>query len=140
MTTQDYRQFSSDSSLHTKQKKRTFIICLVATVKFHLIEWFVDVLMSFQVLPTTPHNVGILLRILGHELTGCQISKHIHLHTTREVLAHTARIPDFQPGRQHGKESRHQQRELRTSKEYAVPLVTRDAFQLTRFYIEHFRQ
>ena len=55
--------------------------------------------MSFQVLPTTPHNVGILLRILGDELTGCQISKLIHLHTTREVFAHTTRIPDFQPGR-----------------------------------------
>ena len=61
-------------------------------------EWFVDVLMSFQVLPTTPHNVGILLRILGYELTGCQISKLIHFHTTREVLARTARVPDFQLG------------------------------------------
>ena len=89
--------------------------------------------MSFQVLPTTPHNVGFLLSLLGHELTGCQISKLIHLHTTREVHVHTARLPGSQPGR-------HQQRELRTSQEYALPLATRDALQLTRFYTERFRQ
>ena len=90
MTTQDYRQFSSDSSLHTKKEKNqggTFITGLKATVRFHLIEWFVDVLMSFQVLPTIPHNVGILLRILG----GCQISKLIHLHTKRERSLHIPR-------------------------------------------------
>ena len=87
-----------------KQQGRTFITWFKATVRFHLIEWFVDVLMSFQVLPTTPHNVEFLLIILGHELTDCQISKLIHLHTTREVHIHTARFPDFQPGRQQGKE------------------------------------
>ena len=70
--------------------------------------------MSFQVLPTTPHNVWFLLSILGHELTGPGRQQ--------------GKQPGFQPGR-------HQQRELRASQEYPVPLVTRNALQLTRFYI-----
>ena len=103
MTTQDYRQFSSDS--YTKETTRRNLHHLTESIcKVYLIEWFVDVLMSFQVLPTTPHIVGFLLSILGRELTGCQISKLIHLHTTGEVRIRTARIPGFQPGRQQGKE------------------------------------
>ena len=88
--------------------------------------------------PTTPHNVGFLLRKLGHELTGFQISKLIHIHTTREVHIQTARIAGYQPGRQQGKlPGSHL---VDTNRESCVrprntlyQLVTRDAFQLTRF-------
>ena len=56
-------------------------------------EWFVDICMSSQVLPTTPHNVGLKPSVPGHKLAGCQIIKLIHLHTTREVQIRTGYLP-----------------------------------------------
>ena len=70
-----------------------FIAQLKTSARFHLIEWFVDVFMSSQVLTTTPHNVGLIPSVLGHKLAGCQVSKLIHLHTTREIQVRTGYLP-----------------------------------------------
>ena len=101
--------------------------------------------MSFQELPTTPHNVEFLLSVLGYELTGCQIGKLIHLHTTRERSIFRPR--EFQVSNLvDNKEKSQVPPSVNTNKVSCVlPRVrcaTRDtdAFQLTRFYIEHFRQ
>ena len=44
-------------------------------------------------LTTTPHNVGLVTGVLGHKLAGCQVSKLIHLHTTREIQVRTGYLP-----------------------------------------------
>ena len=81
-------------STHNKKKQReTFITWPKATVRFHLIEWFVDVLMSFQVLPTTPHNIEILLRTQTrtHWLSGQQT--HSPSYREKGPKIRTARVP-----------------------------------------------
>ena len=49
-------------------------------------KWFADVLMSSQVLQATPHIVGLIPSVLGHEFTGRQVRKLIHLQPVREIL------------------------------------------------------
>ena len=112
MTTLDYRQFSSDSTqVYNNQKKKTRRDLHHLTENNCQVSPDRVVRRSIHEFPSAYNHSSVL----GHELTGCQISKLIHLHTARWIQVHNTRIPDVQPGRQQGKApgsqpGRHQQR------------------------------
>ena len=135
MTTQDYRQFSSDSSVQQKTKRDLHHLlknkCQVSPGRVvrqrtHKFPSAYDHSTQCWAYPQLYSDTNSLVVKSGNSFTFIPRVGNKGKNQVPDQIDNNGKEPGSQPGR-------HQQRELRTSQEYAVPLVTRDVFRLTRF-------